>query len=297
MAIQHLTTCKLGLALALASVLVAPAFAQRPQESEIARSMGITQKLGAAIPLDVPFVDETGRDIKFGELFGKRPVVVIPLFYQCQTGCALITDSLLKVLAKGTKGDILKVGRDLDVVMLGIHPKETYELAANKKRLVINALAVPGQKIDAGDLEANWHMVTGTEENIRKVTDAIGFKYYYNAKKNIVRHPTMSVIVTPDGKISSYTIGNNFPTKVLQDDLRIAAKNEVGVKADQSFLFGCIMLDPVTGKTRLVVENIVRLAGVLTLLILVTAIVRMSIKYRPADDDSSETLAGGPGTH
>jgi protein SCO1 len=294
MSTRRMNIGKSILALVAGLAMAVPASAQQPQESEIARSMGITQKLGAPVPKDVPFVDEYGTPIVLGDLLGKRPVVIIPLFYKCQTGCALITDSLMKTLAKGTTGDILRVGRDLDIVMLGIHPKEKPELAANKKRLILNALAVPGKGMLREDLEANWHTLTGTEENIRKVTDAIGFKYYYNEAKDLVRHPTMSVIVTPDGKISSYTIGNNFPTKVLQEDLRIASKNEIGVKADQSFLFGCIMLDPATGKTRLVVENIVRLAGVVTLLVLVTAIVRMSLKHRSSDEDS---LEGGSGAH
>jgi protein SCO1/2 len=110
--------------------------------------------------------------------------------------------------------------------------------------------------------------LTGSLQNIRQVTDAIGFRYYFNPVTGVIRHPTCSVIVSPNGTISSYTIGNTFPPKLLDDDLALAARNQVGPKADQSFMFGCLMLDPATGKLRFVVENIVRAGCVLTLLVM-----------------------------
>jgi protein SCO1/2 len=296
--------------MALVLGLVAFASAQDPgtdsdkNESPLARSMGITQKLGETLPKDVEFKDETGKTVRFGDLFSTRPVVLIPMFYACRTGCELITDSVLQTLAKANKtNDEMIVGRDLDVIILGIHPKETPELALAKKNLILKSVepprVTPEWKTDA---QKGWHLLTGDLESIHKITDAIGFKYSYDPIKDLINHPTCTVILTPQGRISSYTIGTDFPTSVIKSDLEIAARNEVGEKADQTMMFGCIMLDPATHKYTVVVENVLRLAGVLTVIILAFCIIRMSIttkreererdaaRARTAADDTNHRL-------
>lgn len=238
-------------------------------ESPLARSMGITQKLGAEVPKDAEFLDETGKKVHFGDLLQGRPVVLVPIFYRCQTGCALVTDGVLKTLAKANKAENeMIVGRDLDVVMVSIHPKETPELARNKKALILNAIEPPNADSSWRVYATKgWHLLTGNLENIHKVTDAIGFKYKYDAEKDLINHPTCTVMLTKDGRISSYTIGNDFPTTLVKSDLALAAKNEIGVRADQSMMFGCVMLDPVTGRYRIVIERVMGIAAFFTILI------------------------------
>lgn len=251
-------------------------------QSSLTASMGITQKLGDAVPKDAAFKDESGKSIQFGDLFGKRPIVLVPIFYACRTGCPLVIDGVLKTIAKANKAENeMIVGRDFDVVLLGIHPKETPELAAAKKKLILNAVEPP--QADASwrtYAEKGWHCLTGDEASIRKITDAVGFKYKYDPVKDLINHPTCTIFLTTDGHVSSYTIGNDFPTTVVKDDLSIAAKNEVGDPADQSMMFGCIMIDPATGKIRVVVQNIMRVAGALTLLIVGGSIISMSVKTK-----------------
>lgn len=259
-----------------AAILVAIAAggaAAQNVSSPLTREMGIDQKLGAQLPLDTPFKDEKGADRRLGYFMGERPLVLVPLFYNCQTGCSLIANNLIKSLAKANRSGSLVVGRDFDVLMLGIHPKETPDLALGRKSEMMTLL---------GDRNAgrNWHMLTGSYENIRRVTDAIGFKYKYDAARNLINHPTCTVIITPQGKVSGYTIGSEVPTKILERNVEIAARNEVGQRADQSWMFGCIMRDPNTGRYTLVVQNVMRLAGVLTVIILAGAIIRMGLKYR-----------------
>jgi protein SCO1/2 len=124
--------------------------------------------------------------------------------------------------------------------------------------------------------QGHLHLLTGTLENIHKVTDAMGFSYYYNPLSDVIRHPTGSVVLTPNGQISSYTIGNDFPTKMLEASLTTAAQNKVSsLPADQSFMFGCVMIDPATGHIGFVVENIVRVACVITLLVFGLSVFRM----------------------
>jgi protein SCO1/2 len=277
-------TPKVGiLALTLGAVAFASAqdAAQEPDrknESPLARTMGITQRLGETVPKDATFKDEDGKTIHFGDLLHGRPIVLIPIFYACRTGCPLVTDSVMKTLAKAGKAeDELIPGRDLDVVLLSIHPKETPELARAKKNLILNAMEPPNAPEGwRNRAEKGWHLLTGSLESIHQVTNAIGFKYKYDPKYDLINHPTCTVILTPTGRISSYTIGNAFPTVVAKEDLATAAKDAVGEKADQSMMFGCIMLDPTTGKYRVVVENVLRLLGALTVIVLVTSIVWMT---------------------
>lgn len=254
----------------------------RKNESPIAQTMGIRQRLGEAVPKDLTFLDEDGKTIQFGDLLQGRPLVVVPIFYRCQTACSIITDNIMKTVAKANSKDELVVGRDFDVVMVSIHPKETPDLARAKKQLILNALTPPKETPDwRPRMEKSWRMLTGTEENVRKlVTDTFGVRYKYDAQKDLINHPTCTVMVTPNGGISSYTIGNGFPTRVVQTSLVYAEKNQVGQMADQSMMFGCIMLDPETGKYRPVVMNIVRLAGVLTILVLFGSIALMSLKSK-----------------
>jgi protein SCO1/2 len=246
--------------------LVVSLAAGQSVSSPLTTQMGITQNLGGTIPSKVPFKDETGQTVTLANYLGKRPIILLPIFYKCQTGCALITHELLTTLLAtehptGLKGFFdrgharheLELGQDLDVVMLSIDPRETPQLAAVKKQVMMDALGDPAAP-------SYWHLLTGSLDNIRRVTDALGVKYYFNPKLDVIRHPTCSVIISPNGKISSYTIGNDFPTKLLESNLRIAAANRVGMPADQSFMFGCIQLDPQTGARRIVIENVLRLA-------------------------------------
>lgn len=257
---------------AAAASMTAPA---QTASTSLTREMGITQNLGTKIPTDVKFLDETGRTVTFADYLGKRPLLVVPVFYKCQTGCALITSNLTQTLVSaahphGIKGMTsqgkphpLTLGADLDVIMLSIDPRETPELAADKKA------EIEGTMDGDPNFEGHWHFLTAKSlADIHRVTDALGVRYYFNPKTGIIRHPTCTVVVSPNGTISGYTIGADFVSKFLEDDLAIAARNQVGAKADQSFMFGCVMLDPATGKIRFVVENIVRAACVLTMLIM-----------------------------
>jgi protein SCO1/2 len=279
----------------------------------LSTGMSITQNLGGTVPTDVPFLDEQGRKVTIGTYLGKTPVLVLPIFYRCRTGCAMIIDSLVQTLMKANQptGFVgymarknndhpLTPGRDLEIVMVGIDPRETPNLAADKKITILDTMDMRGKsglsKLLAGpdnslasETDDHLHLLTGTQANVLKVTDALGFKYYFNPATDVIRHPTGSVVLTPKGVISSYTIGNDFPTKMLEASLAIAAQNQVSEhKADQSFMFGCVILDPATGHIGFVVDNIVRVACVLTLLLFGFGIYRMM-----RNDQNKATLTGG----
>ena len=204
-------------------------------QSPLTKSMGITQHLGDSVPKDLLFKDENGKSVRLGDMLKGRPVVLVPVFYSCKTGCAILTDSIIKTLAKATTGDILKPGRDMDVLMYSIDPVETPELALAKKALIFDALAPPRASATEtmrwkSQAEKGWHLLTGPNESIQKLSSAIGFKFDYRTvpdlqhtkTMNLINHPTCTVMLTPDGKISSYTIGNDFQTKEVASNVATA---------------------------------------------------------------------------
>jgi len=271
-------------------------------QSALTKSMGINQHEGDTIPKDLAFKDEQGNNVRLGDMIHDRPTLLVPIFYSCRTGCAILTDSIIQTLAKATKGDILKPGRDFNVLMYSIDPVEDANLAHAKKTLIMNALT-PHLQTPAETLawrmcaENGWHLLTGSQASIVQLSQAIGFKYNYRTVPdlqhtktvNLINHPTCTVFLTPEGKISSYTIGNGFQTKEVEADVAKAQKGEVMAKADQSLMFGCIMIDPATGQNRIVIENVWRLCGVITLLVLAASVISMFLKGH------RENLASGGG--
>ena len=256
---------------AVGAGLGASAPAQTPS-SPLTRGIGIDQRLGVEVPKDVSFLNQEGKRVRFGELYAGRPIMLVPIFFACNTGCVAITEGLMKTLTKATRNETVLVGRDLDVVMLSIHPKETPALARAKGAEFLAKYNHPATN-------GAWHFLTGKEADIRRITDAVGFRYVYDEAKDRINHPGGIIFLTPEGKVSSYILGTQFPTKLVEADLKIAARNEIGQESE-SFLFGCVMLDPVTGKRSIVYQNVVRLAGVVTLIVLLLSIVNMARKYR-----------------
>ncbi|RYG43604.1 SCO family protein [bacterium] len=220
-----------------------------------AAKIGIEQRLGQPVMGFANFQDDTGKRVQLKELLGKRPILLLPIFYACTGACNLELTGVVDALNQSSD---LKVGRDFDIVALGIHPKETPALARNKKLLTLRTLK---GKTDAGA----WRFLTGDEESTRAVTDSLGFKYTYDEGKDRVNHPAAIMVITPKGMISSYILGARYSSTQLRGYLATAAKEEVGQKA-KTILMGCVHLDPVTGKRSIVIEGVLRLFGVVTLL-------------------------------
>lgn len=238
----------------------------------ITDKMGIDQKLGAQLPLDLQFTDDTGKTVTLRDILPtNRPTFFLPVFFTCKGVCDLEMHSLLSTLVKMKK--TYPVGGKFDVVMFGIHPKETYDLAAAKKAEMMEIYANKPS-------ESSWHMLVGSEENIRKVTDTLGFRFDYNKELNQINHPTGSMVITPDGRVSSYIYGAEFYTKVLQDKLNLAAENKIGKVETEVVLLGCIRMNPATGQRTLIIEGFLRILCILTLIILVAWISVMNIQRK-----------------
>lgn len=229
--------------------LVSAGFAQQSFNDALSQ-MKIDQKLGAQVPAEATFNDENGKEIKFGTLLGKRPIILLPMFFLCKGICGKETDNLLKTVARMQDKE---VGRDYDVVLLSISPRETPDLARNKKTSLLKVMK--GSRNEEG-----YHFLTGEMTQIRKVTDAVGFGFAYDESDGRINHPAGLMFLTPTGRVSQYIMGSDYAKPVVEQALVVAAQEKLGEKAE-TVLLGCVMIDPITGQRSIVIENVIRLVA------------------------------------
>jgi len=251
------------------------------EQIPILREVGIDQKLDAALPLDLPFTDEAGRDIVLRQYFGQRPVVLVFAYYECPMLCTMVLN--------GVTGSIealsFNAGRDFEVVVVSIDPGETPSMAAERKRTFLRRYG--REQADAG-----VHFLTGREASIRALTDAAGFRYAYDEAIDQYAHPAAVTVATADGRVSRYLFGIDFPPRDLRLALVEAGAGRVGTAVDQALLF-CYHYDPATGRYGLVIMNVVRIAGVLTVAVLAGSIaVSLRRERRRRQNAVAETATG-----
>lgn len=236
--------------------IMSPPANMRPPGLEF---VGIEQHLNAELPGDVEFRNEFGDKVKLGDYFGKgKPVILNLGYYQCPMLCGEVLQGLsgsLRVLK-------FDVGKDFDVVTLSFDPRETPDMAAEKKRDIMKRYGRPGA-------ENGWHFLTGSAESINAVTKAVGYQFQFDEKTNQYAHATAIVVLTPDRHVAEYFYGVEFSPKDLRLGLVQASQGKIGNVADQVLLY-CYHYDPRIGKYGAVISNILKMAGVATMLILGT---------------------------
>jgi len=176
--------------------------------------------------------------------------------------CTLELNGLLKAM----RAMDLSAGEDYDVISLSFDPREGTELAARKKDEYLKQYTHAGF-YDRERLEDGWRFLTGTEENIQALAAAVGFGYRYDEEKDLYRHGSGIITLTPQGKVSRYQFGVEYSPRDLKFALMDAAEEKIGSPIDAVMLY-CFHYDPVSGKYGFVVMNALRLAGAATLLLL-----------------------------
>jgi len=244
----------LGLAVLAAS---SQRTAQGQQLGRVTREVKFDQRLDAAVPLDLQFRDEAGRDVRLADFVHDRPVILSLVYYECPMLCTQVLNGLSTSLKQL---DSLSIGEDFQVVTISIDPKETAELAARKKKAYVAALGAEG-----GD--KGWHFLTGDAASIAAVSEAVGFRYFYDEEIGEYAHPGGMVILTPDGRVSRYFIDVVFPRLDLRLALVESSEGRIGNLIDAVTLL-CYRHDPTTGKYGLAVTNVLRLLGGLTAVLL-----------------------------
>jgi protein SCO1/2 len=219
------------------------------------REVGLDQKLNERLPLDAMFKDENGRDVALGEYFGKgRPVILALVYYECPMLCTQVLNGVTGAL----KTLSLDAASDFDVIALSFDPRETPKLAKAKKIAYMGRYGRPGT-------EQGWHFLTGAPEAITRVTNAVGFRYTFDDAIGQFAHGALITVLTPEGRISRYLYGIDYGGRDLRLALVEASNGAIATPVDRALLY-CYHWDPTTGRYGFVVMNLVRGAGILTLL-------------------------------
>ena len=204
------------------------------------------QRLGEQVPLELPFRDDAGRPVKLGDYLGSRPAVLILAYYRCPMLC----DMVMQAAERGLKPLSLDPSKDFDVIVASIDPTDTPERAAMKKRDLLQRYGRPGT-------EGGWHFLTGPPPSIERLANAVGFQYVYDKEKGQFAHAAGIVILTPEGKVSRYLFGIEYPPRDLRLALVEASGNKIGGIVDEVLLY-CFHYDPTVGRYSAVTLRIVR---------------------------------------
>ena len=216
------------------------------------QEVAFDQRVNAPVPLDAVFRDETGRTVRLGDYFGSRPVILALVYHRCRELCPLLLEGATRAL----RGIAFAPGRGYDLVVVSFDPRDTPAIAAARKAELLQRSGMPGAA-------AGWHFLTGEAPAIRALTEAVGFRYSYDAKADQFAHASGLVLLTPRGTIFRYMYGIEFPPEILRLGLVEASQNQMGSVVDQVLLF-CYHYDPSTGRYTLAIMNVLRAAGLTT---------------------------------
>jgi protein SCO1/2 len=216
--------------------------------------IAIDQRIGHQVPFDIPFVDENGRGVTLGDYFGRRPVVLALVYYECPMLCTQVLNGLVSALGVLN----FEAGREFDVVAVSFNPKEGPGLASQKKAAYLERYGRPQSA-------AGWHFLTGSQASIDRLTDAVGFRYEYDEKIGQFAHGAAIEVLTPKGNIAKYFYGIEYSPRDLRLGLIEASDERIGSVVDDVLLF-CYHYDPSSGKYGTSILRMVRAGGVLTVL-------------------------------
>jgi protein SCO1/2 len=262
-----------------AAVILAGCAAARAGDNErptILRDIGFDQKLGDRIPLDTPFHDEAGRAVRLADYFRGKPVVMNLVYFDCPMLCTVT----LSGMASALKELSWDAGNEFEVITISFDPKEGPEQAAAKKKEFMARYKRPGA-------EKGWHFLTGDIGAIRRITQAVGFRYVWDQASQQFAHPAGTVILTPEGQISRYLFGVEYAPRDLRLALVESGGGKIGSPIDAVFL-ACYRYDPMTGRYSAAIMSIVRLAAIATVLALAAFIF---VNWRREHARSTQRLA------
>jgi protein SCO1/2 len=222
---------------------------------ELLKQVGIDQKLNDSIPLDLTFRDEHGNPVELAQYFSNKPVIISLVYYSCPMLCTQVLNGLDRSLELIP----MDIGKDFNVVTVSIDPTERPVLAEAKQAVYTGMYGRPGAA-------QGWHFLTGDEPQIKRLADALGFRYAYDPDSKQYAHASAIMVLTADGKISRYFYGVTYPERDLRLGLVEASEGKIGSAVDQVMLF-CYHYDPHTGKYGLLISRLIQLAGLATVIV------------------------------
>jgi protein SCO1/2 len=224
------------------------------------QNVGFDPQLNAQIPLDLPFVDENGNNVQLHDYFKQKPVVLAFVYYGCPMLCNQVEQGVVGALRMLS----FTPGRDYEVVFVSFDPRESADMAAQKKKSALAHFRRP-------ETASGWHFLTGMQESIDTATKAANFRYSFDSKTNLFAHASGIMLLTPGGRISRYFYGVEYPGRDMRLGLIDASAGKIGTPIDRALLF-CYQYDPSSATYSASILKIIRLGGVLTVLCIVGGI-------------------------
>jgi protein SCO1/2 len=243
----------------------------------VLRNVGFEPPLNAHLPLDLAFRDEAGRNVQLRDYFTERPVLVALVYY----GCPMLCDQTEQGVVGALRMLSFNPGRDYEVVFVSFDPRETPDMAAQKKESAMTHFRRP-------ETASGWHFLTGSKESIDALTSGANFRYSFDEKSNLFAHAAGIMLLTPDGRISRYFYGVEYPARDLRLGLVDASAGKIGTPIDRALLF-CYQYDPTSARYSASILKIIRLGGVLTILVLVAGM----LIFRRRDSAAARTKFQG----
>ncbi len=186
------------------------------------QNVGFEPPLDGPMPLDLPFRDETGRSVQLRDFFGQQKPVVLAFVYY---GCPMLCDQVEQGVVGSLRMLTFNPGRDYEVVFVSFDFRETPEMAAEKKKKALAHFRRP-------ETNSGWHFLTGSKESVEAATKAANFRFSFDAKNNLFAHASGVMILTPDGRISRYFYGIEYPGRDMRLGLVDASAGKIGTPID-----------------------------------------------------------------
>lgn len=224
------------------------------------QNVGFEPQLNAQLPLDLAFRDEAGRDVQLRQYFGQRPVLLALVYY----GCPMLCNQVEQGVVGSLKMLSFNAGHDYEVVFVSFDARETPDMAARKKVAALSHYGRP-------ETAAGWHFLTGKQEQIQALTSAANFRYSFDEKINLFAHASGIMLLTPDGRISRYFYGVEYPSRDVRLGLVDASAGKIGTPIDHLLLY-CFQYNPETARYSATILRIIRLGGILTIFTIVAGI-------------------------
>ena len=245
-------------------------------------NVGFEPPLNGAMPTDLAFRDENGSSVRLGDYFGHGPVVLAFVYYGCPMLCNQVEQGVVGVLRMLS----FTPGRDYEVVFISFDFRETPAMAAAKKKQALAFFRRPGT-------ESGWHFLTGPQESIEAVTKAANFRFSFDAKSNLFAHASGVMLLTPDGRVSRYFYGVEYPGRDMRLGLVDASAGRIGTPIDHVLLY-CYQYDPSAAKYSASILKIIRLGAVLTILCIVGGILLFQRRESLAVNRERQSDHGSP---
>jgi len=240
----------------------------------------IDEQIGAQVPLDLVFRDENEQPITLAECMNGKVTILVPVYYRCPMNCNETLNGLLDALRQMPPD--FTAGDKFNIVTFSLDPKEHYTLARDKKAYYIAEYGRPGA-------EKGWRFLTGTQESVVALTEAVGYRYEYDRAFKEYNHPSGIIILTPEGKVARYFYGIGFDSEyripggktTLRLSLVEASDGKIGSLTDKLILL-CYRFDHTKGYS-LQIMRAVQIGGVITMIIMavgITVALRRERRFR-----------------